>query len=192
MGMYTLVAGWGNEKLTVNRINRGLFTEFLGSTVGAAFGGIGTTSYPENVGIIRITRIGSRFVTMAAGIFALALAFLPQVSMFIAGLSGAVLSAASTILFGIIAISGIQMLQKVRWDDLNIAVAATSFIVSLGAQWIPDDILAALPPQISGLIDTPMMLGILLLLGLHILVNYAFRPMLERRDAATAAQVPAS
>ncbi|MBB2989170.1 uracil-xanthine permease [Mycolicibacterium iranicum] len=189
MGMYTLVAGWGGEKLSVNRINRGLFTEFLGSTVGAAFGGIGTTSYPENVGIIRITRIGSRFVTMAAGTFALALAFLPQVSLFIAGLSGAVLSAASTILFGIIAISGVQMLQKVRWDDLNVAVAATSFIVSLGAQWIPEDILAGLPPQVAGLIDTPMMLGILLLLGLHIAVNFGARPMLERRHVAAPTPV---
>lgn len=191
IGMYTLVAGWGGEKLTVNRINRGLFTEFLGSTVGAAFGGIGTTSYPENVGIIRITRIGSRFVTMAAGIFALALAFLPQISLFIAGLSGTVLAAASTILFGIIAISGVQMLQKVQWDDLNVAVAATSFIVSLGAQWIPDDIIAGLPPQIAGLIDTPMMLGIILLLTLHILINICARPLLERRGAKAAATVQA-
>ncbi|BBY74663.1 uracil permease [Mycolicibacterium parafortuitum] len=186
MGMYTLVSGWGGEKLSVNRINRGLFTEFLGSTVGAAFGGIGTTSYPENVGIIRITRIGSRFVTMAAGIFAFALAFLPQISMFIAGLSGVVLSAASTILFGIIAISGIQMLQKVHWDDLNIAVAATSFIVSLGTQWIPEDILAALPPQVAGLINTPMMLGVIMLITLNILVNFIIRPRLASRVAVAA------
>ena len=192
MGMYTLVAGWGGERLSLNRINRGLFTEFLGSTVGAAFGGIGTTSYPENVGIIRITRIGSRFVTMAAGIFAFALAFLPQLSLFIAGLSGVVLAAASTILFGIIAISGVQMLQKVDWDDLNIAVAATSFIVALGTQWIPEDILSALPPQVAGLISTPMMLGIILLITLNILVNFGIRPMLERRGAAAveSASVP--
>lgn len=186
MGMYTLVAGWGGERLSLNRINRGLFTEFLGSSIGSMFGGIGTTSYPENVGIIRITRIGSRFVTMAAGLFAFALAFLPQLSLFIAGLSGSVLAAASTVLFGIIAFSGVQMLKQVEWDDLNIAVAATSFIVALGGQWLPDDIVESLPPQISSVLTTPMMLGILMLIGLNIVVNFGIRPFLERRQALGA------
>jgi len=186
MGMYTLVAGWGGEELSLNRINRGLFTEFFGCTVGAAFGGIGTTSYPENVGIIRVTRIGSRFVTLTAGVFALALAFLPQLSLFIAGLSGAVLAAASTVLFGIIAFSGVQMLRRVEWDDLNIAVAATSFIVALGGQWLPEDIVAALPTQISSVLTTPMMLGIIMLIVLNIIVNFGSRPVLERRRAAGA------
>jgi uracil-xanthine permease len=181
MGMYTLVAGWGGEKLSLNRINRGLFTEFLGTSIGSLFGGIGTTSYPENVGIIRVTRIGSRFVTMAAGVFALALAFLPQLSLFIAGLSGAVLAAASTVLFGIIAFSGVQMLRRVVWDDLNITVAATSFIVALGGQWIPEDIVATMSPAVQSVLTTPMMLGVVMLIGLNIIVNFGIRPMLARR-----------
>ncbi|MGB3483854.1 MAG: solute carrier family 23 protein [Mycobacterium sp.] len=181
MGMYTLVSGWGGEKLSLNRINRGLFTEFLGTSIGSMFGGIGTTSYPENVGIIRVTRIGSRFVTMAAGIFAFALAFLPQLSLFIAGLSGSVLAAASTVLFGIIAFSGVQMLRKVDWDDLNITVAATSFIVALGGQWIPADIVATMSPAVQSVLTTPMMLGIIMLIGLNIIVNFGIRPLLERR-----------
>jgi uracil-xanthine permease len=188
MGMYTLVAGWGGEKLSLNRINRGLFTEFLGTSIGSMFGGIGTTSYPENVGIIRVTRIGSRFVTMTAGVFALALAFLPQLSLFIAGLSGAVLAAASTVLFGIIAFSGVQMLREVEWDDLNIAVAATSFIVALGGQFIPDDIVASMSPAVQSVLTTPMMLGILLLIGLNIVVNFGIRPVLERRVSTESAQ----
>lgn len=185
MGMYTLVAGWGGQQLSLNRINRGLFTEFFGSVVGAMFGGIGTTSYPENVGIIRVSRIGSRYVTMTAGVFALALAFLPQVSLFMAGLSGTVLAAASTILFGVIAISGIQMLSTVKWDDLNVAVAATSFIVALGGQWLPEDIVAAMPAEVSGVITTPMMLGVVLLITLNALVNFGIRPLLDRRRTAS-------
>ncbi|MFK0120878.1 uracil-xanthine permease family protein [Streptomyces sp. NPDC090994] len=187
MGMYTLVGGWGGRRPSLTRVNRGLFAEFLGSVVGAAFGGIGTTSYPENAGIIRVTRIGSRFVTMAAGCFALVLAFLPQVSLFIAGLSAPVLSAASTVLFGIIAMSGIQMLRDVEWDDLNMAVAGTSFIVALGTQFLPADVVALLPEDISGIVTTPMMVGVVMLVVLHGVVNFGVRPLLERRGARPSA-----
>lgn len=191
MGMYTLVGGWGGERMTTERVNRGLFTEFLGSVVGAAFGGIGTTSYPENAGIIRVTRIGSRFVTMTAGGLALALAFLPQVSLFVAGLSGVVLAAASTVLFGVIAMSGVQALRAVQWDDLNLAVAGTAFIVSLGAQFLPAPVLALLPADIAGILVSPMMVGIVLLLVLHGLVNGLIRPFLTRRQGtATPAEAP--
>ncbi|QIS38039.1 hypothetical protein GW572_00710 [Clavibacter capsici] len=193
MGMYTMVASWGGERIDTQRVNRGLFSEFGGTVVGALFGGIGTTSYPENAGIVRVSGIGSRFVTLTAGGIAVALAFLPPVSLFLAGISGPVLAAASTILFGIIAISGIQMLARVTWDDLNLAIGATAFIVALGTQFVPADVAATLPPSIASIVTSPMMTGMFLLLGLHGLVNHGLRPALARRearreDAASAAR----
>lgn len=185
VGLYTLVSGWDGQKVTNERVNRGLFTEFTGSVAGAALGGIGSVSYPENVGIIRITRVGSRYVTMASGVFALALAFLPQASLIIASLSSAVLAAASTMLFGIIAMAGVQMLGNVEWDDLNISVAATSFVVALGGQWLPEEIVKTLPAQLADIVTTPMMCGVVLLISLNMLVNHCVRPLLERRRPAS-------
>ncbi len=181
MGMYTMIASWGGETVDTARVNRGLFAEFAGTVLGALFGGIGTTSYPENAGIVRVSGIGSRFVTMTAGGVAVALAFFPPVSLFLAGISGPVLSAATTILFGIIAVSGIQMLAAVRWDDLNLAVGATAFIVALGAQFIPTAISSALPSSVATVVTSPMMMGMFLLLGLHGAVNHGLRPLLARR-----------
>ncbi|MEV4349455.1 solute carrier family 23 protein [Actinoplanes sp. NPDC049596] len=178
VGMYTLVSRWGGTELTRNRINRGLFTEYVGSVVGALFGGIGTASYPENAGIVRVTRVGSRFVTMTAGIIAIALAFLPVFSAFVAGLPGAVLAAASTVLFGIIAMSGIQMMSGVEWDDLNITVAGTAFILALGGQWLPEAMVATMPDWVRALVTTPMMFGAVLLIVLNAAVNYGLRPRL--------------
>ncbi|MBL7253067.1 uracil-xanthine permease family protein [Paractinoplanes lichenicola] len=181
VGMYTLVSRWGGTELTRERINRGLFTEYAGSVVGALFGGIGTASYPENAGIVRVTRIGSRFVTMTAGFIAIALAFLPVFSAFVAGLPGAVLAAASTVLFGIIAMSGVQILAAVDWDDLNITVAGTAFILALGGQWLPEAMVATMPDWVRALVTTPMMFGAVLLIVLNAAVNYGLRPMLARR-----------
>lgn len=180
-GMYQMIGGWGGEEVDTERTNRGLFTEFLGSAFGALFSGIGTTSYPENAGIVRMSGIGSRFVTLAAGVAAVVLAFIPAVGLFVAGLPGPVLAAASTILFGIIAMSGVQLLGSVEWDDLNMMVAAPAFIVALGTQFLPAEVLDGAPEEIRGIITSPMMVGVVMLIVLHVTINLGLRPWLERR-----------
>lgn len=192
IGMYTLLAKWGKQELDGQRINRGLFGEFLGCTLGAVFGGLGTTSYPENIGIIRVSGIGSRFVTMAAGIMAIILGLIPKVGIFIASLPGTVLSAASTVLFGIIAISGIQMVSKVVWDELNLVVAGSSFIISLGTLYLPETIINELPFALQSIVTQPMLVGVVLLVVLNTLVNFIVRPWIEKRkgfEASATAEI---
>lgn len=179
MGMFRLVGSWGNRKIDVATTNRGLFVEFTGSVVGAAFGGIGTTSYPENAAIVRMSGIGSRYVTITAGAIAIVLAFIPKVGLFVAGLPSPVLAAASTVLFGVIAIAGVQMLADVEWDDLNVAVAAPSFIIALGTMFLPDSITGAMGPAAASILTSPMMVGVILLLVLHVIINYGVRPLLR-------------
>ncbi|TKI04073.1 uracil-xanthine permease family protein [Martelella alba] len=186
MGMYSLLADWGGQTLTTQRVNRGLFTEFLGCAAGAAVGGLGTTSYPENVGIIRVSGIASRYVTLTAGVLALALGVMPKVGLLLASLPGPVLSAASSVLFGIIAFSGIQMLARVHWDEYNLAVAAPAFIFSMGSMYLPADVLSQLPEAAKGIVAQPMMMGVILLIILNILINVVAR---DRRDATLSVEV---
>lgn len=181
MGMYSMIGSWGGQKMDPVRVNRGLFSEFGGTVLGALFGGIGTTSYPENAGIVRVSGIGSRFVTLAAGVIAIVLAFLPPVAQLLASIPSPVLGTAATVLFGIIALSGVQMLTGVEWDDLNLVVASVSFIVALGCQFLPAAITQTLPPSVAAVVTSPMMMGMFLLLGLHGALNHGVRPLLARR-----------
>ncbi|SDE04885.1 uracil-xanthine permease family protein [Sporomusa acidovorans] len=182
MGMYTLLTGWDGQKLTVDRVNRGIFTEVLGCTLGGILGGIATTSYPENIGIIRVSGIGSRFVTLTAGILALFLGFLPKIGVLIAIIPGAVLAGASALLFGVIAYSGIQMLAVVEWDELNMAVASTGFIIALGAMFMPAEILDMLPLSAKIFMSQPMLVGVVLLITLNIVINMWLRPLLAQKQ----------
>ena len=183
MGVYGLLGRWSGKPIDVDRANRGLSAEFIGSAVGGLFGGIGTTSYPENAGVLRITGIASRMVTAAAGVLCIVLACIPKFAMFLAGLPGPALSAAATILFGVIAFSGVQQLASVEWDDLNILVGAVCFIVPLGLQFMPDDLVAELPDAASSVLTSPMMVSTILLLTVHPLLNVGLRRFLERRRA---------
>ncbi|WP_295851613.1 solute carrier family 23 protein [uncultured Microbacterium sp.] len=183
VGMYSMIGSWGGQKIDPARVNRGLFSEFAGTVLGALFGGIGTTSYPENAGIVRVSGIGSRFVTLAAGVIAVVLAFLPPVAQLLASIPAPVLGTAATVLFGIIALSGVQMLTGVDWDDLNLVVASVSFIVALGCQFLPAAITETLPPSVAAVVTSPMMMGMFLLLGLHGAINHGIRPLLARRES---------
>lgn len=183
MGMYSLLADWGGQTLTTQRINRGLFTEFIGCAVGAAAGGLGTTSYPENVGIIRVSGVASRFVTLTAGVLSLFIGLLPRVGLLLASLPEPVLSAASSILFGIIALSGVQIMARIHWDELNLAVAAPAFILSMGSMYLPPAVLNLLPASLKGIVAQPMIIGIILLISLNLIINVFVRglrkPVLE-------------
>lgn len=189
MGVYGLLGRWSGKSIDVDRANRGLSAEFVGSAVGGLFAGIGTTSYPENAGVLRVTGIASRMVTAAAGVICIVLACIPMFAMFLAGLPGPALSAAATILFGIIAFSGVQQLASVEWDDLNLLVGATCFIVPIGLQFMPADLVETLPDAASSVLTSPMMVSTILLLTIHPMINIGLRRILEsRRAPADSAQ----
>lgn len=188
IGMYSLLARWSGQTLSPERVSRGLFGEFLGCSFGALFGGLGTTSYAENVGIIRVSGIGSRRVTMTAGVFAVMIGLFPVIGVFIASLPSTVLAAASTLLFGVIALSGVQMMRTVVWDELNLAVASTSFIISLGCAALPSSLFAGHAPIVQSLFTQPMLMGIILLVVLQVVFNLVLRPYLARRAARAGAR----
>ncbi len=183
-GIYDLVAGWDGQKVSPERANRGLFVEFIGSCIGTFFGGIGASTYPENASILRITKVGSRHVTFLAGAFGFIFGFVPIVSQFIAHLPQPVLLASATILWAVIGMSGVQLLARVKWDNINMLVATIPFAVGLGGQYLSPEVREIIPPIIRGLTTSPAMLSIFLLITLNLLLNKGLRPILERNQQA--------
>ncbi len=182
LGMYSLLAGWDNQKVEENRANGGIFGMALGNIVGAVIGGVGTTTYPENVGIIRVSGVGSRFATLAMGIIAVILGFFPKIGMLIAVIPSAVLNGATVVLFGMIAISGVQNLKNVKWDDLNVLTAGIPYIVAIGTMFLPEDFTAMLPAAVQSIVTQPMLVGIILLVVLNAIINIGIRPFYEKMN----------
>lgn len=184
LGMYNLVAGWDNQKISEQRANGGIFGVAIGNIIGAVIGGVGTTTYPENVGIIRVTGVGSRFAALVMGIIALILGFFPKVGMLIGLIPASVLNGATIVLFGMIAFSGIQTLKKVEvWDDMNVVTASVPYIIAIGCMFLPADFTAMLPATVQSIVTQPMLVGIILLVLLNCLNNMLLRPFYEKRNA---------
>ena len=170
MALYQTVAEWGEETLTPGRMSEGLFGVALGSVVAAVCGGFSTIAYPDNIGILRATRVGSRYVTLAAGIFLIVLGGCVKFDMLLVVVPIPVISAAATLLFGIVFMHGVHILAQVEWDDRRLIAAGLAFLVGLGGLFISPDVIRAMPLTLQLVLQQPVISGGLTLVVLHSLL----------------------
>ncbi|GGW13782.1 nucleobase:cation symporter-2 family protein [Streptomyces globisporus] len=123
------------ERRTDGRtITRGLRTDGIATLLGPVFGGFPTSAFAQNVGVVSLTRVRSRYVVAAAGGALLILGAFPVLGAVVSLVPMPVLGGAGIVLFGSIAVSGIRTLSEAGLDDSsNIILVA----VALGAGIIP-------------------------------------------------------
>jgi xanthine/uracil permease len=170
MAMYQMVADWGDEKLPAERMSQGIFGVALGSTLAAACGGFSTIVYPDNIGMLRATRVGSRYATLAAGVLLIALGSFVKFDMLLVLVPQPVVSAAATLLFGVVFMHGVQMLAKVDWDDRKFIAAGLALLVGLGGLFVSPEASQAMPLLVRLFLQQPVISGGLTLVVLHSLL----------------------
>jgi len=170
MAMYQMVADWANEKLPAERMAQGVFGVALGSVLAAIVGGLSTIAYPDNIGMLRATRVGSRYATLAAGVLLIALGCIVKFDMLLVLVPQPVISAVATLLFGIVFMHGVHMLANVRWDDRTFIVAGLSVLVGLGGLFVSPEVLQTMPLMARLIVQQPVISGGLTLVILHSLL----------------------
>jgi xanthine/uracil permease len=180
IALYRTVADWGGETLSPVRMAEGVFGSALGAVVAALFGGFSTIAYPDNIGMLRATRVGSRYATLAAGVLLVLLGACVKFDMMLVLVPSSVISAAATLLFGIVFMHGVGMLASVKWDDRNLISAGLGFLVGLGGLFVSPDTLKAIPLLARLILQQPVISG-----GITLLVLYALlRGKSESPEAA--------
>jgi len=170
MALYQTVAQWGSESLTSGRMSEGLFGVALGSVVAAVCGGFSTIAYPDNIGILRATRVGSRYVTLTAGLFLIILGGCVKFDMLLVVVPLPVISAAATLLFGIVFMHGVHILAQVEWDDRQLICTGLAFLVGLGGLFIAPDVMHTMPLTLQLVLQQPVISGGITLVVLHALL----------------------
>ena len=167
MAMYQIVSGWGGQRLTGGRMSEGVFAVAIGSVLAGLFGGFSTLVYPDNIGLLRSTRVGSRFATAMTGGLLIILGASVKFDMLLVLVPAPVLSAAATLLFGIVFMHGIHMLAKVEWDDRLLITAGLAVLVGLGGLFVAPETLAGMPLLVRLVLQQPVISGGVLVVVLH-------------------------
>ena len=170
MALYQMVGDWGGQTISSSRMSQGIFAIGLGGVLAGLVGGFSTIVYPDNIGMLRTTRVGSRYATMSAGVLLIVLGGCVKFDLLLVVVPLPVLSAAATLLFGIVFMHGVQILSKVDWDDRKFIVAGLSMLVALGGMFLSPEVLAQMPLLAKLLITQPVISGGLTLVVLHSLL----------------------
>ncbi|MDF3298601.1 nucleobase:cation symporter-2 family protein [Streptomyces tropicalis] len=115
-------------------IAAGLRADTLGSALSPVFNGFMCSAFAQNIGLVAMTRIRSRYVVACGGGFLVLLGLCPAAASLIAVVPRPVLGGAGVVLFGSVAAGGIQTLVRAGLDQDGHAVVVA---VSLAAGLVP-------------------------------------------------------
>lgn len=109
------------------RIANGLRADMASTFVAPFFNTFTQSAFAQNVGLVAITGVKSRFVVTAGGGILVVLGLLPILGRVVAAVPTPVLGGAGIVLFGTVAASGIRTLSKVNYDSgYNLIIVGAS------------------------------------------------------------------
>jgi NCS2 family nucleobase:cation symporter-2 len=126
------VAEMVDKKLTPNDLARGLATDGFSAVLAGFMNSFPDTAFAENVGLVGLTKVRSRFVVTACGIFLLVLGLIPKFGQVVADMPGPVIGGGATVMFAMVTAVGIRTLHKVSFEDNhNLLIVAASLAIGL-------------------------------------------------------------
>ena len=170
-GMFLAVGDMVGRPVDRRTLVRGLRVDGLGTLVGGIFNSFPHTSFSQNVGLIGVTGVKSRFVCAMGGLILVTLGLFPKMAQLVASVPPFVLGGAGIVMFGMVAASGIKSLSRVDFttNPHNLFIVA----VSVGLGLVPvvsPKFFAQLPHALSPLLHS----GILLASASAVLLNVVF------------------
>lgn len=152
------------------RMSSGILADGVGSMLGGVLGTFPNTSFSQNIGIISLTKISSRFVASMAGILMIGLGFLPKFAAIVYAIPQPVLGGVGIVMFGMVAASGIKTLSKVKLTDRNMLIISTSLALGLGVAFRPEFI-QGLPSVIQMIFASGISTGTIVALLLNLVLK---------------------
>jgi OHCU decarboxylase len=108
-------------------VSRALRADGLATTIGGILNSFPYTCFAENVGLVRLTGIKSRWVVAMAGAIMIVIGVIPKAGAVVANVPLSVLGGAALAMFATVAVVGFQTLSRVDFNDhRNVVIVATS------------------------------------------------------------------
>jgi NCS2 family nucleobase:cation symporter-2 len=173
-GMFLALGEMTDRKIDQPALARGLRTDGLGTLIGGIFNTFPYTSFSQNVGLVAVTGVKSRFVCVAGGLILIMLGLLPKMAALVESLPTVVLGGAGLVMFGMVAATGIRILAGVDFkkNSFNSMIVA----ISIGVGMVPlvaPNFKQWMPHGIHPLIESGILLASLCAVSLNLFFNGA-------------------
>jgi uric acid transporter len=189
LGMFLALGDITARTIDRDALSRGLRADGVGTLLGGIFNTFPYTSFSQNVGLVSVTGVRSRWVTITGGGIMLLLGLVPKLAALVEAVPLVVLGGAGLVMFGMVAATGARILTNVDFKNnrFNLFVVA----ISVGFGMIP---LAApgffrnMPHDLQPLLES----GILLCAVVAVILNAFFNGLGSNSSAKADATAMAS
>ncbi|MFI8189403.1 nucleobase:cation symporter-2 family protein [Streptomyces sp. NPDC085946] len=150
----------------------GLRADGLSTVLGGVFNTFPYTAYAQNVGLVGMTRVRSRWVVAAAGGMLVLLGLLPKLGAVVAAIPAPVLGGAGLVMFGTVAASGLRTLAQVDFrGNHNLTVVAVPVAVGMLPVGVPT-VYDRFPDWFQTVMHSGISAGCLTAVALNLLFNH--------------------
>nr|WP_281356205.1 nucleobase:cation symporter-2 family protein [Pandoraea captiosa] len=161
-GMFLALGEIVGKPVDEKALVAGLRVDGVATVIGGLFNTFPHTSFSQNIGLVGVTGVKSRWVCAAAGVILLVFGLIPKMSVVVASIPQFVLGGAGVVMFGMVLATGIKILSKVDYSHnrYNLYIVA----ISIGMAMIPvasNKFFAKMPEQLAPLLHSGILLATL-------------------------------
>ncbi|WP_329445375.1 purine permease [Streptomyces sp. NBC_01426] len=153
-------------------VARALRADGAATAIGGLLNSFPYVAFAENVGLVRVTKVKSRFVVVAAGVIMIILGLLPKAAAVVAAIPPGVLGGAATVMFGMVALAGIQTLGKVDLkEEKNALIVGVALAFALFPATVPAFFEKHMSVDLASLLNSGVTLGATAAIVMNLLFN---------------------
>lgn len=153
-------------------IANGLRADGLSTALSPFFNGFMCSAFAQNIGLVALTKMRSRFVVAVGGVVLLVLGLVPVLGSAVALVPQPVLGGAGIVLFGTVAASGLKTLGQADMSkDTNLLIVATSIALGVLPEVAPD-FYKNFPDSVSTVLDSGISTGCVAAVLLNLLFHH--------------------
>jgi NCS2 family nucleobase:cation symporter-2 len=182
LGMFLALSEITGKPLTRSQLSDGLRVDGLGTLIGGIFNTFPYTSFSQNVGLVGVTGVRSRFVCVTGGGILLLLGLIPKLAFIVASVPQYVLGGAGVVMFGMVAATGIRILGGVDFKDNRHNAYIVAIAIGFGMiPLVADKFFSQMPKSLGPLLGS----GILLASIVAVVLNIFFNHLKSGQEAVT-------
>ncbi|WP_440162776.1 nucleobase:cation symporter-2 family protein [Actinobacillus pleuropneumoniae] len=168
-GNFLALGNATQTEITGKHLRGGVLCDGLGSAFAAIMSTTPFSSFAQNIGVISLTGVASRYVVTIMGVLLVLAGVFPWFGALIVSIPSPVLGGAGLMMFAMIIAAGIQMLDKVERSKRNGLIIAISIGCGLAVTTRPE-LLDKLPGFFKEVFGSGITVGSLLALILNLIL----------------------
>ena len=171
-GMFLALGELTDSAVTRADMTRGLRVDGLGTLIAGIFNSFPHTSFSQNIGLVGVTGVRSRFVTVVGGAILFIMGLVPKLGALVASVPLFVLGGAGVVMFGMVAATGVRVLANVNYhtnrNNLYIVAIASGFgMIPL----VAPKFFESLPSELGPILHSGILLAALSAVALNLFFN---------------------